>query len=195
MTPQAKAVLDRLYDEDAEQRTAGLDQAQPTRNVDRDTGRFLSMLTLSGGYQNVLEIGSSNGVSTIWFAAAVAQTGGHVTGTEILPQRAAEANANLAAAGLHGVATVLAGAASEHVTSLPGPFDLVFIDAEKEDYVDHLHGALPLLRQGGLVLADNVISHDLSEFQEKLRSLPGIQTVTLPLGRGLEFAVRSAAAS
>lgn len=72
MTPRAQAVLDRLYASDAAQRAAGLDQTQRTRNVDQDTGRFLSMLTRGGGFRRVLEIGSSNGVSTIWFAAAVA---------------------------------------------------------------------------------------------------------------------------
>lgn len=93
------------------------------------------------------------------------------------------------------MATVLAGAATEHLSSLSGPFDLIFIDAEKDDYVHHLHGVLPLLRDGGLLLADNVISHDLSEYQRTLKSLPGIQTVTLPLGRGLEFSLKSAPAS
>lgn len=195
MTPRARAVLDKLYGSDAAQRSAGLDQAQRTRNVDQDTGRFLYMLTRGGGFQEVLEIGSSNGVSTIWFAAALAERSGRVTGTELLPARAAEANDNLAQAGLDHVASVLVGAANEHLSSLAGPFDLIFIDAEKDDYVDHLHSVLPLLRDGGLLLADNVISHDLSEYQKTLKSLPGIETVTLPLGRGVEFSMKAAATS
>ena len=131
------AVLDRLYAEDAAQRAAGLPSSQRTRNVDRETGRWLALLVRATNAREVLEIGSSNGVSTIWLAAAARQNGGQVTGTEILPERAAEANRNLAEAGLDAVARVVAGDARETVATLPGPFDLVFIDAEKDDYVDH----------------------------------------------------------
>ena len=65
MTPQAQAVLDNLYDADAAQREARISRDRRTRNVDRETGRYLYLVTLGGGFQNVLEIGSSNGVSTI----------------------------------------------------------------------------------------------------------------------------------
>jgi predicted O-methyltransferase YrrM len=190
MTPEAVSVLDRLYAEDAAQRAANLPSARRTRNVDRETGRFLYLLARSTGAGAILEIGSSNGVSTIWLAAAAREVGGRVTGTEFLPERAAEANANLAAAGLGGVATVVAGDARETVSGMSGPFDLVFIDAEKDDYVDHLLAVIDRVRPGGLVLADNVVSHDLSTYQELLRSRPDVETVTLPLGRGVEFTVK-----
>ena len=100
MTPEAERTLRRLYAADSEQRAAGLSSAQRTRNVDHETGRFLHLLVRSTGACRILEIGSSNGVSTIWLAAGVQQQGGVVIGTEILPERAAEANANIEEAGL-----------------------------------------------------------------------------------------------
>src|SRR5215207_7763984 len=154
------AILERLYAEDAAQRAAGLPSSQRTRNVERETGHWLALLVRATNAREVLEVGSSNGVSTIWLAAATRENGGTVTGTEILPERAAEANQNLAAAGLDTIARVIPGDGRATVASLPGPFDLVFIDAEKDDYVDHLESVAGRVRPSGLILAANVISHD-----------------------------------
>ena len=190
MTPEAQAVLNRLYAEDAAQRAAGLPSEQRTRNVERETGRFLYLLARSTGARSLLEIGSSNGVSTIWLALAAREVGGSVTGTEILPARAAEANANLAAAGLAEVARVLPGDARALVADLPGPFDLVFVDAEKDDYVDHFFAVIDRVRPNGLILADNVLSHDLSTYQAMLRARADVETLTLPVDRGVEFTLK-----
>jgi len=186
------AVLERLYAEDAAQRAAGLPSSQRTRNVERTTGHWLALLVRTMDAPEVLEIGSSNGVSTIWLAAAARQNGGRVTGTEILPERTAEANRNLAEAGLDAVARVVAGDARTTVSGLPGLFDLVFIDAEKEDYVDHLEVVADRVRVGGLILADNVISHDLSDYQAALGARGDVETVTIPLDRGVEFTLKTA---
>ena len=186
------AVLERLYAEDAAQRAAKLPSSQRTRNVDRETGRWLALLVRATNARQLLEIGLSNGVSTIWLAAAARQNGGQITGTEILPERAAEANRNLADAGLDEEARVVAGDARATVASFPGPFDLVFIDAEKDDYVDHFEPVMGRVRPGGLILADNVISHDLSAYQALLRSRSDVETVTIPIGRGVEFTLKTA---
>jgi caffeoyl-CoA O-methyltransferase len=185
-------VLERLYAEDAAQRAAGLPSSQRTRNVERDTGRWLALLVRAMNAPQVLEIGSSNGVSTIWLAAAARQNGGRVTGTEILVERAAEANRNLTTAGLDAVARVVAGDANTTVATLPGPFDLVFIDAEKDDYVDHLESVIDCVRIGGLILADNVISHDVSAYQAAVRARSDLETVTVPIDRGVEFTLKTA---
>jgi caffeoyl-CoA O-methyltransferase len=189
---QVDAVLERLYADDAAQRAAGLPSSQRTRNVERETGRWLALLVRATKAGELLEIGSSNGVSTIWLAAAARQNGGQVTGTEILPERAAEANRNLVDAGLDTVAKVVAGDAQATVASITGPFDLVFIDAEKDDYVDHFEAVVDRVRIGGLILADNVISHDLSAYQAVLRERSDVETVTIPIGRGVEFTVKTA---
>jgi caffeoyl-CoA O-methyltransferase len=189
---RVEAVLEQLYAEDAAQRAAGLPSSQRTRNVERETGRWLALLVRATNARQVLEIGSSNGVSTIWLAAAARQNGGRVTGTEILPERAAEANRNLAAAGLDTIAQIVAGDARTTVASLPGPFDLVFIDAEKDDYADHFAAVVDQVRPGGLILADNVVSHDLSAYQSMLRARSDVETVTIPIDRGVEFTLKTA---
>jgi caffeoyl-CoA O-methyltransferase len=189
---RADAILERLYADDAAQRAANLPSSQRTRNVERETGHWLALLVLATNAREVLEIGSSNGVSTIWLAAAARQNGGRVTGTEILPERAAEANRNLAAAGLDAVAQVVAGDARTTVANLSGLFDLVFIDAEKDDYVDHLKAVADCVRPGGLILADNVISHDVSAYQAAVRARSDLETVTIPINRGVEFTLKTA---
>jgi predicted O-methyltransferase YrrM len=185
------AVLDRLYEEDAAQRAANLPSSQRTRNVDRETGRWLNLLVRATGARSLLEIGSSNGVSTLWLAAAVVETGGRITGTELISERAAEANANLAAAGLDAVARVLVGDAAESIAEAGAPFDFVFIDAEKNDYVGHFLAVIDLILPGGLILADNVISHDLSAYQTLLRARDDVETITMPIGRGIEFTLKT----
>jgi predicted O-methyltransferase YrrM len=189
MTNDLAALLDRLYADDGAQRAAGLPSARRTRNVERETGEWLRLQALATGARSIFEIGSSNGVSTLWFADAARETGGSVTGTEVLPERAAAANANLAAAGLADIARVIAGDARATAAALNGPFDLVFIDAEKDDYIGHFEAVIGKVRPNGLILADNVISHDLSAYQAMLRSRPDVETVTVPIGRGVEFSV------
>lgn len=190
ITPEAAAVLDRLYAEDAAQRATGLPSSRRTRNIDRESGRFISMLARTMGATSILEIGSSNAISTIWLGLAMSATGGTVTGTELIPARAAEANRNLADAGLSDVAKVIPGDALATVSTLGGPFDLVFIDAEKDDYPSHFAAAFPLVRPGGLILSDNVVSHDLSGYQRLLQDRDDVDTVTLPIERGIEFTVK-----
>lgn len=190
ISERARQTLERLYADDARQRAAGLPSAARTRNLDRESGRFLAVSVVAAGARRIVEVGSSNGVSTIWLASGAAWTGGSVTGTELLPERAAEANRNLAEAGLGGVAEVIAGDARATLAASAGPIDLLFIDAEKDDYPAHFLAAVDKVRPGGLILADNVVSHDLAVYQALLRERPDVATVTLPLERGIEYTVK-----
>jgi predicted O-methyltransferase YrrM len=190
MDETIERILDDLYETDARQRTRGLPSSQRYRNVEATTGRFLNLLARSIKARTVVEIGSSNGVSTIWLAEAMTSTGGFVVGTELLPERCDEANANLAAAGLASFAHIEPGPAAETLATIEGPLDFVFIDAEKEDYVDHFLAVVGKLRSGGVVLADNLISHDLSDYQEHVGSRSDVITLTIPIDRGLEFTVK-----
>ncbi len=189
-TPQADAVLERLRAADTAQRETGLSSAERTRNVERATARFLHLVARSIEARAVLEIGSSNGLSTIWLALAARESAGTVIGTELLPDRAAEANANLAEAGLGDVARVVTGDARGTIGTLEGPFDLVFIDAEKDDYSAHFLAVVAKVRPNGVILADNVTSHDVSAYQALVRSRDDVATVTLPIERGIEYTLK-----
>src|SRR5947208_7922691 len=152
---RAAAVITELRAQDSEQRRLGLPSSERTRNVDEETARYLNLLVRALRPRQILEVGSSNGLSTIWLALAARQYGGRVTGTELLPARAAEANANLARAGLDAVANVVAGDAREVVAGLGGPFNCVFLDAEKDEYGAHFAAFFPKVAPGGVILTDN----------------------------------------
>jgi predicted O-methyltransferase YrrM len=126
------------------------------RNVPQHDGRLLRILTLSMHAKHVVEVGTSTGYSGIWFGLALKQTGGKLTTYEIDAQRAATARENFADAGMSDLVTLVEGDAHAEVGKLEGPIDLVFLDADKEGYVDYLQQLLPKLRSGGLVLAHNI---------------------------------------
>jgi predicted O-methyltransferase YrrM len=187
--PKIDAVLERLYASDHEQRRLGLSIDQRTRNIDLESGRYLFILATGMQAKTIVEIGSSNGVSTIWWAAAMARTGGHVTGTDVRADRVEEANANLAEAGLAEFGHIELVSPDRPVIEVE-PIDLLFIDAEKDDYSLHFDRYIDRVRTGGLILADNVISHDCRAYQAKIRERADIETVTVTLDRGIEFSVK-----
>ena len=187
--PAVDAVLERLYASDHEQRRFGLSIEQRTRNIDIESGRYLFVLAVGAQAKRVVEIGSSNGVSTIWWAAAMQRTGGHVTGSDIRADRVEEANANLAEAGLAAFGHVEL-ITPDHAVIEGSDIDILFIDAEKDDYSAHFDRYIDAVRPGGLILADNVTSHDCSAYQTKIRTRSDIETVTLTLDRGIEFSLK-----
>ncbi len=131
----------------------------------------------------MVEIGGSSGISTIALAAAARETSGRLLSLEIEPLRQAEARGTLARLGLGSfVDFVLADAAEV----LPGqsPFDLALIDCEKDDYI-RFFDMLPM-RPGGVIVADNVISHSLGGYVAHVRGRPGVESITLAIGKGLE---------
>jgi len=187
--PQEKEIIDRLQAEDDAQRQAGLPVSQRTRNVTRETGAFLWQAVVAHRPAAILEIGSSNGLSTMILASAAARIGGIVLGTELIPERVAQNNRQLASAGLDSVARVIAEDHRESADVHARRWDFVFIDAEKDDYLPHLQAITPYLTPGAVVLADNVISHDCHVYQDYLRTSPLFSTFTIPLDRGVEYSV------
>ena len=132
----------------------------PGMNVSASEGKLLHMLALMIGAKRVLEIGTLGGYSAIWMARALPPEG-RLVSLEIDPHHAEVARRNIESAGLSGKIEVRVGPAAETLARMAAdgepPFDLVFIDADKDGYVDYLHGALPLLRPGGLLLGDNTL--------------------------------------
>ena len=188
---RVRAVLARLEREDAGERARGLPPGQRSRAVAPSTGRFLFSLVAPNAGCEVLEIGGSRGYSTIWLAAGVRYLGGHVTSLEQDPARAAEWRRNVAEAGLEEWAELVEGDALETLAGLDDAFDVVFLDAEKDDYDRLFAAARTKLEPGGLVVADNVLSHaeTLAAYSAARQADPTLSSVTVPLDRGLELSV------
>jgi predicted O-methyltransferase YrrM len=184
-------VLARLEAEDAAEREAGVPAEQRSRQVTPTTGRFLFALTASQAGIEVLEIGGSRGYSTIWLAAGARVLGGRVVSLEIDPVKCDAWRANVSAAGLDEWAELVQGDAHETLRATQDTFDLVFLDAEKEDYEALFALARPLLEPGGLVVADNVLSHveTLGPYSAARQADPTLSSVTVTLDRGLELSV------
>lgn len=147
------AVLDAAL---ADSAAAGL----PPIAVSPAQGKMLTLLALAMGARNILEIGTLGGYSTICLARAL-PPGGRLIALEYAPKHAAVARANIARAGLAGIVDLRVGRAQDLLPKLAaeslGPFDLIFIDADKPSYAEYLGWAIELSRRGTLIIADNVV--------------------------------------
>lgn len=183
------AVLARLEEEDAAERAAGVPAAQRSRQVAPTTGRFLFSLAAAQAGVAVLEIGASRGYSSIWLAAGARMLGGQLTSLEHDGAKCESWRRNLAEAGLDEWAELVEGDARATLEATADTFDLVFLDAEKDDYETLFALARPLLEPGGLVAADNVLSHvePLGAYSEARQADQTLSSVTVPLDRGLEL--------
>jgi predicted O-methyltransferase YrrM len=132
----------------------------PAINVAPNQGKFLMLLAQIHGARNILEVGTLGAYSTIWLARALPADGRLIT-LEADPKHAEVARANIARAGLANLVEVRLGPALETLPRLAsegsGPFDLIFIDADKPGYPDYLRWALKLSRRGSVIIADNVV--------------------------------------
>ena len=188
---RVRAVLDRLEREDADERARGLPQERRSRAVTPTTGRFLFALVAPQTDCEILEIGGSRGYSGIWLAASARILGGRLHSHENDPAKAEAWRRNVAEAGLEDWAELAEGDAFETLERLDDVFDLVFLDAEKDDYEGLFALARGMLEPGGLVVADNVLSHPgpLAEYSAARQADPTLSSLTVPLDRGLELSV------
>jgi len=160
-------------------------------NVPVQDGRLLRLLAQSINAKTVVEIGTSNGISAIWLAAGLQKTGGKLITHEIDPDRAALARKNFATAGVAEIVTVVEGNAHETVSRLKGPIDMVFIDAEKEGYLDYLKQVLPLVRPGGLILAHNMNARMArADFVEAITTDSNLETIVYMQGAGMSVSLK-----
>jgi caffeoyl-CoA O-methyltransferase len=184
-------VLARLEAEDRAERERGLPVMERSRAVAPPTGRFLFSLVAPQTACEVLEIGGSRGYSTIWFGAGVRYLGGRVLSLEIDDRKFEARRRNVADAGLEDWIELVEGDALELLPRLEEAWDLVFLDAEKDDYERLFELVRPKLEPGALVVADNVVSHPepLAEYSRARQADPILSSVTVPLDRGLELTV------
>jgi predicted O-methyltransferase YrrM len=188
---RVRAVLARLEQEDARERAAGLPAAERSRAVAPTTGRFLFSFVAPQADCEVLELGGSRGYSTIWLAAGVRHLGGRVVSVEHDARKVEAWRRNITDAGLEGWADLIEGDAKEAVPAIDDVFDVVFLDAEKEDYEELFRLARTKLEAGAVVVADNVLSHEetLGAYSRARQADPTLESVTVPLDRGLELSV------
>ncbi len=188
---KVRAVLARLEAEDARERELGVSREQRARQVAPSTGQFLFALVAPQWDCEVLEIGGSRGYSSIWFGAGVRHLGGRVLSLEADPVKCEAWRRNVAEAGLEDWAELVEGDAFATLPQINDVFDVVFIDAEKEDYERLFELARDKVEPGALFVADNVISHQetLGAYSQARQADPTLESVTVPLDRGLELSV------
>ena len=188
---RVRAVLERLELEDADERARGLPSGERSRAVARTTGQFLFTLVAPQWDCEVLEVGGSRGYSSLWLAAGVRFLGGHLTSIENDPAKAVAWRANIAEAGVDEWVDLIEGDAAETIPAIDDVFDIVFLDAEKEDYERLFQAAREKVEPGALIIADNVLSHGetLGAYVEARQSDATLESVTVPLDRGLELSV------
>lgn len=168
-----KRILAVLDDMDKNQRAGSM-------SVPKVDGRLLRVLTETTNAKNVIEIGTSIGYSGIWFCLALERTGGHLTTYDIDEGRAAKARANFMRAGVEDRVTLVLGDAHEEIAKLNEPIDILFIDADKEGYLDYLNKLLPLVRPGGLIIPHNMNNRQADpKFVEAITTNPDLETLFL----------------
>jgi len=178
--------------------------------VDAEVGALLRVIATSIGAARVLEIGTAIGYSSIWLAGALPADGTLMT-MELDPDRAREARANIACAGLGDRVVVMIGDARSLIAKVAGPFDLIFQDGDKQLYGPMLDRLVDLLRPRGLLITDNVLwdgevvpgfvasptrtvedTRAIAEYNERLNAHPRLRTATVPLRDGVAIAVKLA---
>jgi caffeoyl-CoA O-methyltransferase len=154
-------------------------------SVPRDDGRLLRILAESINAKSVVELGTFHGYSGLWFCLALRTTGGKLTTFEIDPGNADISRGNFKRAGVEPLVTIVEGDAHKEVSRLKDPVDLVFIDAEKEGYLDYFNQLLPLVRPGGLIVAHNIDPGMANaDFVKAITSEKTVDTVVVNAGGG-----------
>ena len=150
-------------------------------NITQAEGRLLRILTAAAGAKHVVEIGTSNGYSTIWFCLALRTTGGKITTHEIDPYSIETADKNFKRAGISHLVTIVEGDAHKTVARLTEPIDILYIDADKAGYFDYFTKLLPLVRPGGLILAHNTtdLASEMQDYLKAVTNNPELETIFL----------------
>lgn len=172
-----------------------LDEIQKTKktylSVPLADGRMLRLLTEAVDAKTVAEFGTSTGFSGLWFCLALQKTGGRLITFELDAGRAATARKHFEQAGVSQIVTIVEGDAHKNLTTLKGPIDVVFIDAEKEGYVDYLNKVLPLVRPDGLILAHNINMPAVADgYVKQVTADPELETIFYMDGGGLSVTLK-----
>lgn len=193
MEPRLQALLEQLHRHGAEHDAHQPQRLARLRNLEPDSAALLGVLVRASGARAVLELGTSNGYSTLWLADAVRSTGGRVVSVEVDDERSRQAAENLRDAGLDAVAELRVTDAGEALAaSGDGEWELIFLDAERPAYAGYWPALVRALAPGGLLVVDNVLSHaqELVEFRALVRADARVAAeAVVPTGAGLLLAV------
>lgn len=166
------------------------DKDQSQLAISEEDGRFLRLLVATRGTRRALEIGGASGYSGIWIGQGLRQTGGRLISIEYDPVRAQEAATNIARAGLSDIVQVVHGDAFAEIPKLGGTFDMIFLDAWKQDYKRFFDVTFPRLDAGGVFLAHNVVNKrsDMGDFLDAIATTPGAwSSIIAPSGEGISL--------
>ncbi len=190
MNPEIQIFLKQLEEHARIHDAQEPEHSRKLLNLEPETAAIVSILARSSRARRLLEIGTSNGYSTIWLASSVGPEGGHVVSIDRSRDKHRMAHDNLLEAGLLQYVDLRVGDATEVIKTLPGPFDFVFFDADRTSAPGQLALLLPKLAPQALVLADNALSHpdEIAGYLTMVKSLEQFQHVLIPVGKGLSVA-------
>ena len=193
MDKTLSAYLDDLYRRGREHDEQQADRLDRWRNLEPDTARLLAVLVRALAPRRLLELGTSNGYSTIWLADAARAVGGTLVSVDVDADRSATARENLAAAGLDDVVELrVEDAAATLAQAAAGEWGFVLLDAERPAYAGYWPDLVRTLAPRGLLVVDNVISHadELTSFRELVASDVRVTVALAPTGAGALLVVR-----
>jgi predicted O-methyltransferase YrrM len=193
MDVELEGFLTELYRSGRDHDAAREDRLERLRNLEPETARLLGVLARGLRAKRLLELGTSNGYSTIWLADAARDCGGALTSVEIDHTRMAEADQHLRSVGLEAFVTLrLEDARACLAKSADASWDLIFLDAERSEYVSYWPDLARTLSAGGMLVVDNVISHadEVAEFRELIERDSRVMDALVPVGAGALLVVR-----
>ena len=161
-------------------------------NIPPETGEFFYMLILISKAKNILEVGTSNGYSTIWLGEAVKQNKGKITTIEIADHKVKIATENFKRAKLDKTIKIINGDALKEIPKLKEKLDFLFLDAVKEDYINYFKLAYPKLTKNAIIVADNAIMFEkyMRDYLNYVRNNKNLRSVLIPIGSGVEFSLK-----
>jgi predicted O-methyltransferase YrrM len=196
MDPELERLLERLYEQGREHDAGTADRRERMRNVEPESARMLAVLVRALCPRSMLELGTSNGYSTIWLADAARAVGARLTSVEIDPGRSARSRRNLRRAGLgEHVELRLEDAYATLAQAPDHAWDLIFLDAERPAYSGYWPELVRTLRPRGLLVVDNVVSHahELIDFRALVEREDRVMAALVPIGAGMLLVVKSTA--
>jgi predicted O-methyltransferase YrrM len=192
MNSERRAIAGEIFEASRRHDAALADRLARFRNVEPETAELLGVLIRATRAQRILELGTSNGYSTLWLADAAEATGGAVTSVELDPERTSMAAANLERAGLRAELRT-ADAGEVLAAANDQAWDLIFLDSERPAYVSYWPDLLRTMRSpGGLLVIDNVLSHvdEVAEVTGLIEREPSVTSSVVSIGAGVRLAVR-----